>query len=135
VTCNPSLVTRGPHFASRQLKVKDYRDLKVWQKGIEIVDRIYAITTTFPKDELYGLINQMRRAAVSIPSNIAEGFVRHHTKEYKQFLYISLGSCAELDTQLIIANRRNYITKKKLEELTEDINHETRMLVSLINKL
>jgi len=77
----------------------------------------------------------MRRAAVSIPSNIAEGFVRHHTKEYKQFLYISLGSCAELDTQLIIANRRNYITKKKLEELTEDINHETRMLVSLINKL
>lgn len=117
------------------MKVKDYKDLKVWQMGIEIVDEIYLITDSFPKDELYGLVGQMRKAAVSIPSNVAEGFVRHHTKEYKQFLYISLGSCAELDTQLIIANRRNYITKKKLEELAEDINYETRMLVSLINKL
>ncbi|MHC4418730.1 MAG: four helix bundle protein, partial [Planctomycetota bacterium] len=78
---------------------------------------------------------QMRRASVSVPSNIAEGFARHHAKEYKQFLYMSLGSCAELDTQLVIANIRNYITKKKLEELAEEINHESRMLVSLINKL
>jgi four helix bundle protein len=93
------------------MKVKDYKDLKVWQKGIEVVDKIYSVTHSFPKDELYGLVNQMRRAAVSIPSNIAEGFVRQHTKEYKQFLYSSLGSCAELDTQLIIANRRNYITQ------------------------
>lgn len=84
---------------------------------------------------MYGLNGQMRRAAVSIPSNVAEGFVRHHTKEYKQFLYISLGSCAELDTQLIIANRRKYIAKKLLEGLAEDINHQTRILVSLINKL
>ena len=117
------------------MKVKDYKDLKVWQKGIEIVDKIYSITAKFPKEEVYGLAIQMRKAAVSIPSNIAEGFVRHHTKEYKQFLYISLGSCAELDTQLIISNRRKYVTKKDLEELTEDINHETRMLVSLINKI
>ena len=117
------------------MKVKDYKDLKVWQKGIEIVDKIYSITHSFPKDELYGLVSQMRRAVISIPSNVAEGFVRHHSKEYKQFLYISLGSCAELDTQLIITNRRNYITKKKLEELAEDINYEIRMLVSLINKL
>jgi len=72
---------------------------------------------------------------VSIPSNIAEGFVRHHSKEYKQFLYISLGSCAELDTQLIIANRRNFLTMEKLEELAEDINHESRMIASLISKL
>jgi len=117
------------------MKVKDYKDLNVWQKGIEIVDKIYSITDSFPKNELYGLTSQMRRAAISIPSNIAEGFVRHYTKEYKQFLYVSLGSCAELDTQLIIASRRKYITKGKLEELSEDINHETRMLVSLINKL
>ncbi|MBN2455234.1 MAG: four helix bundle protein [Sedimentisphaerales bacterium] len=61
--------------------------------------------------------------------------MRHHSKEYKQFLYISLGSCAELETQLIIANKRNNITKKKLEELAEDINHESRMIVSLINKI
>ena len=117
------------------MKVKDYKDLKVWQKGIEIVDKVYAITATFPKEELYGMVIQMRKASVSIPSNISEGFVRQHNKEYKQFLYISLGSCAELDTQLIIANRRKYITKNKLEELAEDINHESRMLVSLINKL
>jgi len=117
------------------MKVKDYKDLKVWQKGIEIVDNIYSITNMFPRLEIYGLASQMNRAAISIPSNIAEGFVRHHPKEYKQFLYISLGSCAELDTQLVIANRRNYITKKILEELAEDINHESCMLVSLINKL
>jgi len=117
------------------VKVKDYKDLKVWQKGIEIVDKIYSITDGFPKSELYGLVSQMTRASVRIPSNVAEGFARHHTKEYKQFLYISLGSCAELDTQLVIANRRKYITKEKLEELAEDINHESRMLVSLINKL
>ena len=123
------------HLVKRQVKVKDYKDLKVWQKGIEIVDKVYAITASFPKDELYGLVNQMRRAAVSIPSYIVEGFVRQHNKEYKQFLYISLGSSAELDTQLIIAHRRNYIAKNKLEDLAEDINHESRMLVSLINRL
>jgi len=117
------------------MKVKDYKDLRVWQKGIEIVDKIYSMTNSFPKEELYGLVIQMRKAAVSIPSNVAEGFVRHHSKEYKQFLYISLGSCAELDTQVVIAHRRNYITKKSMEELVEDINYETRMLVSLINKL
>jgi four helix bundle protein len=117
------------------MKVKDYKDLKVWQKGIDIVDKVYAITAAFPKEELYGLVIQMRKASVSILSNIAEGFARQHNKEYKQFLYISLGSCAELDTQLIIADRRNYVAKKDLEELAEDINHESRMLVSLINKL
>jgi four helix bundle protein len=115
--------------------VKDYKDLKVWQKGIEIADKVYSVTDDFPKSELYGLIAQMRKASVSISSNIAEGFVRHHGKEYKQFLYISLGSCAELDTQLIIANKRNYLTKEKLEELSEDINHESRMLASLIGKI
>ncbi|HHT9124935.1 MAG TPA: four helix bundle protein [Candidatus Brocadiia bacterium] len=115
------------------MKIKDYKDLKVWQKGIEIVDKIYLITNNFPKDELYGLTSQMKRAAISIPSNIAEGFVRHHTKEYIQFLYVSLGSCAELDTQLVVASKRNYVTKEKLDELSEDINHEARMLVSLIN--
>ena len=117
------------------MKVKDYKDLNVWQKGIEIVDNVYLITDSFPKDELYGLTNQMRRAAISIPSNIAEGFVSHHTKEYQHYLYVSLGSCAELDTQFIIANRRGYIKKENLEEILEDVNHETRMLVSLINKL
>jgi four helix bundle protein len=117
------------------MKEKDYKELRVWQKGVEIVDKIYLITDKFPREELYGLVTQLRRAAVSIPSNIAEGFVRQHTKEYKQFLYVSLGSCAELDTQLIIASKRNYVTEDKLKELLEDINYEMRMIVTLINNL
>ena len=117
------------------MKVKDYKDLKIWQKGIEIVDKVYEITSGFPKSELYGLAGQMRRAAVSIPSNVAEGFARKSNKEYKQFLYVSLGSCAELDTQLIIAKRRGYVEGRKAKELAEEINHESRMLSSLISKL
>ncbi len=117
------------------MKIKDYKDLKIWQKGIEIVDKIYTLTDSFPKTELYGLTSQMKRASVSIPSNIAEGFARNHSKEYKQFLSIALGPCAELDTQLIIANRRGYIKNNDLEVLADQINHESRMISSLINKL
>lgn len=101
------------------MKVKDYKDLKVWQKGIEIVDKTYALTAKFPKEELYGLTLQMRKTSVSIPSNISEGFVRGHTNEYRQFLRVSMGSCAELDTHSIIANRRKYITKQELDDLAE----------------
>jgi len=117
------------------MKVKDYKDLKVWQKGIEIVDKVYKLTAKFPKEEAYGLTLQMRKASVSIPSNVSEGFVRGYTNEYRQFLRVSLGSCAELDTQSIIANRRKYIIKRELDDLAEDLNHEIRMLVSLINKI
>jgi four helix bundle protein len=117
------------------MPVRDYKDLTVWQKGIDIVDEIYSITDKFHGHELYCLTSQMRRAAVSIPSNVAEGFARRHAKEYKQFLYVASGSCAELDTHVIIASRRGYLTKGKSEELAELINHEVRMLVSLINKI
>ena len=117
------------------MKVKDYKELLVWQKGIDIVDKIYLATDSFPHDEQYGLSNQMRRAAVSVPSNIAEGFVRQYTKEYVQFLHVPLGSCAELDTQLIISQRRKIIPEEKIQELSEELNHEMRMLVSLIRKL
>jgi len=117
------------------MKVKDYKDLKVWQKGIEISDKVYALTAKFPREELFGLTLQMRKASVSIPSNISEGFMRGHTNEYRQFLRISLGSSAELDTQSIIASRRQYITKKELDDLSEYLNHESRMLMNLINSL
>lgn len=73
------------------------------------------------------MVSQMQRAAVSIPSNIAEGFVRQHTKEYKQFCYVALGSCAELETQLIIAKKRNYISENDYSKLEEHLNHESRM--------
>ncbi|MHC4158475.1 MAG: four helix bundle protein [Planctomycetota bacterium] len=117
------------------MKVKSYKELNVWQKGIEIADNIYRITESFPQTELYGLTSQMRRSAISIPSNIAEGFVRGHTAEYKQFLRVALGSCAELDTQLIIAHRRNYTTQAKVLNLQENLDHECRMIMNLIKSL
>jgi len=93
------------------MKVKDYKELEVWKKGIELVDCVYKITASFPNNERFGLVVQMQRSAVSIPSNIAEGFARQYTKEYIQFIYIALGSCAELETQSIIAHRRGYISE------------------------
>ena len=93
------------------------------------------MTKKLPKEELYGLTSQMRRSAVSIPSNIAEGFRRYHNKEYKQFLYIALGSCAELETQLIIANELDYIKETDKIELIDKIKYICRMTVKLINKL
>jgi len=100
-----------------------------------VVKDIYILTKKFPKEELYGLNSQMRRSAVSIPSNIAEGFRRYHNKEYKQFLYIALGSCAELETQIIIANELDYINETEKTELIEKIKYICRMTVKLINKL
>ena len=116
-------------------KIKNFQDLRIWQKGIEAVQDIYILTKKFPKEELYGLTSQMRRSAVSIPTNIAEGFRRYHNKEYKQFLYIALGSCAELETQIIIANELDYVNETDKTELIEKIKYICRMTVKLINKL
>ncbi len=85
--------------------IKSYRDLEVWKKSIDLVKDIYAFTQKFPKEEVYGLVSQMRRSAISISSNIAEGKTRQHVNEYVQFLYVALGSCAELETQVIIAGK------------------------------
>jgi len=85
-------------------KIKTYRDLNIWKVGIELVKDIYKSTEKFPKQEMYGIVSQMRRSAISIPSNVAEGFKRYHNKEYRQFLYVTLGSCAELETQVTIGN-------------------------------
>jgi len=116
-------------------KIRNFQDLRIWQKGIEVVRDIYILTKKFPKEELYGLTSQMRRSAVSIPSNIAEGFRRYHNKEYKQFLYIAMGSCAELETQIIIANELNYINGNNKTELIEKIKYICRMINQLIKKL
>ena len=116
-------------------KIKNFRDLDIWQKDIEIVKDIYTIVREFPKLELYGLTNQMQRAGLSIPTNIAEGFNRFHHKEYKQFLYIALGSCAELETQVEIATELKYINEENKKIILEKINHESRMITNLIKKL
>ena len=116
-------------------KIKNFQDLRIWQKGIEVVKDVYILTKKFPREELYGLTSQIRRSAVSIPSNIVEGFRRYHNKEYKQFLYIALGSCAELETQIIIANELDYFNETNKTELIEKIKYICRMTVKLINKL
>jgi len=116
-------------------KIKNFRDLDVWKKGIEIVKDVYAAVSTFPKQELYGLISQMQRCSVSIPSNIAEGFNRLYNKEYKQFLYVALGSCAELETLIEIAGELKYINGQRKVFLLEKLDHASRMLGNLIKKL
>ncbi len=116
-------------------KIRNFRDLDVWKKGIEIVKDVYETVNGFPKQEFYGLANQMQRCSVSIPSNIAEGFNRFHNKEYKQFLYVALGSCAELETQIEIAVVLKYINEQKKTSLLEKLDHESRMLRNLIKKL
>ena len=116
-------------------KIVNFRDLDVWKLGKEITVNIYRITKTFPKEELYGLTSQMRRAAVSIPSNISEGFNRYHNKEYKQHLYFALGSCAELETQVEVAYELDLLDRDSKNEILEKMDHETRMLRNLIKKL
>ncbi|MFI4861552.1 MAG: four helix bundle protein [Phycisphaerales bacterium JB063] len=91
---------------------KAYRKLEVWQLGMDIVDVIYKLTRQLPDDERYGLVSQMRRAAISIPSNIAEGYGRHHRPEYIQHLYISRGSLMELETQLIACVRQAMVDRE-----------------------
>ena len=90
-------------------KIKSYEDLKVWQQSILLVERIYILTEIFPKKEQYRLVDQLCRAAVSVPSNIAEGSMRHTTREYIRFIGIAQGSLAEVETQLIISQRLNYL--------------------------
>jgi len=117
------------------IKIQSFKDLRIWQKGIEIVEDIYRMTRNYPKEELYGLSSQMRRASISIPSNIAEGFKRFHNKEYKRFLYITLGSSAELETQLIISHKLDYIPKNTMTALSEKIDYLSKMITALMRKL
>jgi len=115
------------------MQVKSYKDLIVWQKSMDLVEMVYQVTKEFPKEELYGLTNQLRRAAVSVPSNIAEGQARSSTAEFRNFLSIARGSLAEVETQLLIAERLNYIESGKLGELMNiqaEINKMTNALMS-----
>ncbi len=117
------------------MKIQKFRDLDVWKLGKDIVLDVYRATAEFPKDEIYGLVAQMRRASVSIPSNVAEGFNRFHNKEYRQLLYVALGSCAELETQVEISADLRYLADGERDLMLDKIDHETRMLRNLIKKL
>ena len=112
-------------------KSRSYRDLEVWKLSIDFVKKVYQVTHNFPDSEKFGLINQIRRAAVSIPSNIAEGHGRNFTKEFRQFLAISLGSLAELETQLIIAKEIEYLTQNGLDALLSPLDRIRKMIKGL----
>jgi len=109
-----------------------HKKLKAWKKSIDFVVEIYRITKVFPKEELFGLSQQMRRSAVSIPSNIAEGCSRKNDTETVQFLYIATASASELETQLIIANKVGYISEQEIGKMLTDIDEIKRILVGLI---
>ena len=117
------------------MQVKSYKDLVVWQKALELVEMVYVVTSRFPREELYGLANQLRRAAVSVPSNIAEGHSRHSTAEFRHFLSIASGSLAEIETQLLIARRLNYIEPETLQNLLANHTEISKMTSALKNKL
>ena len=115
--------------------MKTYKSLLVWQKSIDLVEVVYRTTQNFPDSEKFGLLSQMRRCAVSIPSNIAEGHDRRSNKEFAYFLKVSFASSSELETQLIIALRLKLITKKQYDELTEQITYIRKMLSSLLSRI
>lgn len=136
--CEAKFEIRFTRYETRSIvveKIKNFRDLDVWKKGIETIKDVYKTTDSFPKREFYGLASQMQRCSISIPSNIAEGLNRFHNKEYRQFLYIALGSCAELETQIEIAVELKYVNEQRKAYLIEKLDHESRMLRNLIKKL
>jgi four helix bundle protein len=115
--------------------MKDFKKLKTWQKGIKLVVDIYKTSRIFPKEELYGLTSQMRRSAISIPSNIAEGAGRNSDKDFNRFLDISLGSSFELETQVIIAKELEFLSDVEFQDLTEKIQEEQKMITGLQRSL
>ena len=115
--------------------MRTHKDLDVWRLSIDFVTEIYALTMRFPKEEQFGLTNQIRRASVSVPSNIAEGAGRRSDKEFLQFLYISLGSVQEIDTQILISLNLNYLTKSEYEILRIKLDQISKMLSGLIKSV
>ncbi len=117
------------------MAISNYRDLRVWQAGMDLVEQVYCLTRVFPGYEIYGLTSQMRRAAVSIPSNIAEGHTREHSREYLNHLSMAQASLAELQTQIEIATRLKYISREQAEPVFEQATALTKQLYALRNAL
>ena len=112
-------------------KAKHYKELLVWQKGMSLAKSVYGLTARFPTDERFGLVSQMRRAAVSVPSNIAEGQARHGTREFLQFLSHASGSLAELETQLLLSMELEYCAKNDVEGIAGLISELQKMIAAL----
>ncbi|MCB6062182.1 four helix bundle protein [Flavobacterium psychrophilum] len=117
-------------------EIKSYKDLLIWQKGIDIALLSYKLIKDFPKEELYALSSQIKRCSISIASNIAEGYGRHSTQSYIQFIKIARGSLCELETQMLIAQKLGFIKEEEIFfELLNQITEESKMINSFINKL
>lgn len=113
----------------------NYKELKIWQRSIKLAEDVYALTGTFPKEEIYGLSQQLRRSAVSVPSNIAEGAGRGSNAQFKYFLEISMGSCNELQTQLELSLRFNYISREKADVILDEAYQVYKMILAFYNTL
>jgi len=116
-------------------KIRTHKDLIVWQKGVAFVTDVYQFTKGLPDEEKFGLVSQLRRAAVSIPTNISEGAARHSSKEFIQFLYIALASAAEIETLLIIVKNLEIATSELTKPLQDNCEELKKMLSSLIKTL
>ncbi|WP_291783858.1 four helix bundle protein [Cecembia sp.] len=114
--------------------MNNYKELDVWKRSIKLAVSIYQHTSTFPMEEKFGLISQLRRCVVSVPSNIAEGSGRKTNKEFSQFLSIAYGSLCELDTQITISIELGFLKKSELEEIEKEIGELQKMVFALINK-
>ena len=116
--------------------IQSYKDLLIWQRGIDIVALVYQLISDFPKDEIYALSSQIKRCAVSIPSNIAEGYGRQSTQSYIQFVKIARGSLCELETQLLVAEKLGFVKSESLySDIMKQITEESKMINSFLNKL
>jgi four helix bundle protein len=115
--------------------INDFKDLRIWQKGMDIAEKCYLLTKLFPKDELYGMVQQIRRSGASIPANIAEGYGRRSTAEYIRFLNIAQGSINELETHIILSERVGLSKQTDIESILFLLREESRMIITLIKKL
>src|SRR5574339_1235393 len=120
---------------NHRVAARNYRELLVWQEGIKLAKAVYKITEKFPRREVYALADQIRRAVVSVPSNIAEGQARKAPGDFRRFLHIALGSLAEVDTQLILAQEFGYVSQEDVDVLDEQIQSLCKKLYALINSL
>ena len=113
----------------------NYNNLQIWQQAMDLVEDIYILTASFPTDEKFGLVSQMTRAAVSIPSNIAEGAGRNSDKDFAHFISIAIGSLYELNTQIVLSERLGYINQSQSQELQKKLDNLQRKSVSFKSKL
>jgi four helix bundle protein len=120
---------------NNKVSAKNYCELIVWQEGIKLAKAVYKLTEKFPRQETYALADQIRRAVVSVPSNIAEGQARKAPGDFRRFLHISLGSLAEVDTQLVLAQEFGYLSKEDIDVLNDQIQGLRKKLYALINSL